>query len=128
MDIFSIMMYILIFIFFPIFLGIMNIYEQKKCTQKINGTYIGYAEQCVKGFKKYYPKFVYEFNNKIYESTTNQGFEYCDICEFNMEEKYSIFVNEKNPYYFIIKKNNSVGAYISIAIGIIFIIILCLEI
>lgn len=124
MDIFSLIMYILIFIFYPISLGLINIFEQKNCTQKINGTYTGYAKQHVKVFTKYYPKFAYEFNNQRYESTTNQAFEKTDVSEFIENNKYTIFINENNPSCFIVKKHNSVGAYINILIGIIFSIVL----
>lgn len=125
MEIVSFIMYILVFIFLPIFLGIVVIHEQKTCNQETSGIYKGYAEQYAKGVRVYYPRFAYEYNGKTYENVANQGLNYCDICKYNTEEHYTIFINKNDPNCFVVEKSKPIGAYICIIIGMTFSLLLC---
>lgn len=120
MDIISEVLYLIVFVICPIFIGLIVIKNTKRCNILIQGTYTGYSPYAYKNITLCYPIFEYNYKGKKYCNQASLSIPDYNLQKYIKGNTYQIYINDSNPDEYILKKRNPTGAYICIAIGIVF--------
>ena len=120
MDIISNILYLAIFVIFPIFSGFIVIINNESCNILIDGIYQGYSTYVYKSTILYYPMFEYNYKGKKYCNKASLSIPTYNLQKYVKGNIYQIYINAKNPNEYVLEKGNPIGAYICIAIGIVF--------
>lgn len=120
MDILSNILYFVVFVICPIFIGLIVIKDIKSCNFLIKGTYIGYSPYVYKSTILYYPMFEYNYKGEKYYNKASLSIPTYNLQKYVKGNTYQIYINAKNPNEYVLEKGNPIGAYICITIGIVF--------
>lgn len=120
MGIISEVLYLIVFVICPIFISLIVIKNTKRCNILIQGTYAGYSPYVYKNITLCYPIFKYNYKGKKYCNQASLSIPDYNLQKYIKGNTYHIYINDNNPDEYILEKGNPTGAYISIAIGIVF--------
>lgn len=120
MGIISEVLYLIVFVICPIFISLIVIKNAKRCNILTQGTYTGYSSYLYKSTMLYYPIFEYGYNNNKYCNQASLSISDYNLQKYIKGNTYQIYVNADNPNEYILEKGSPVGAYICIAIEIVF--------
>lgn len=120
MGIISEVLYLIVFVICPIFISLIVIKNTKRCNILIQGTYAGYSPYVYKNITLCYPIFKYNYKGKKYCNQASLSIPDYNLQKYIKGNTYHIYINDNNPDEYILEKGNPTGAYICIAIGIVF--------
>lgn len=126
MDIISNVLYLIIFVIYPIFISFIVIKDTKNCNILTEGTYVGYSSYVYKNVTLYYPIFEYNYKGETYCNKASLSIPTDKLQKYIKENTYQIYINAKNPNEYVLKKGNPIGAYICMTISIIFMFVFVL--
>ncbi len=122
-EVLSAVLYLLVMVALPMFLGFIQIHAQKRSSVRIDAKCVGNTMIVSKGVTTYEPQFAYEFNDQQYFCGSSQ------IVSEPYEEGqiYEIYVNPEKPSEFVLFKCKPIGGYVVIGIGLLFFAVFVCE-
>lgn len=109
---------------FCIGLGIWAFVETGRCKKAIKGTFITTNRYSSKSVTFHAPIFRYEVGGDSFQVQTMQSFTKRYIQKnFEFGKEYTIFIDEKRPRFFVIKKSSGVKYLIFVFIGMFFLVL-----
>lgn len=123
-EVLSAVLYLLVMVVLPAFLGFIQIHAQKRSSVCIDAKCVGNAMMVSKGVMTYEPQFAYEFDGQQYFCGASQIVS--EPCEEG--QSYEIYVNPEKPSEFVLFKCKPIGGYVTIGIGLLFFVIFICEI
>lgn len=120
--------FIMLFGFALIALGIWWAVRRKSCRTEIFGTFAGHRTVSVKLTAKFTPVFRYMFKSEEYEQQAFESLSKRKAEKFVCEEKYRLYINENNPRIVVISRKIQFSECLLMGIGTGFIAAACFGI
>ena len=123
MFIFSIAMYLLVFVLSPVLAGFTTVLSQRRCSVLVKARCCGSETVVLSRGIWYRSKFVYEIDEHEVSGTAPLELMSCEEGAV-----YDIFVNPNNHSEIVLYKGSPVGGYMLIGLGVVMLALFCIII
>lgn len=123
MLIFSVAMYLLVFVLSPVLAGFTTVLSQKRCSVLVKARCCGSEAVFLNRGTWYRSKFVYEIDGHEVSGTAP-----LELVQCEEGTVYDIFVNPNNYSEIVLCKGYPIGGYMMIGLGLVMLVLFCIII